>query len=259
MTPQRAQFTNLKLTGAWADDVPSGITLTGTGDLGPATRSDVPAGVAPGDLLFGTFPALIVIVVVGTLMITTEYRCGVIRLSFSAATGRVRSLLAKAVVLAGATFVSTLVATVLAVPLWLKVVRGLGVYVFPAGPLVLLRAEVGTAAVLAVTAVLALSVGVILRRSATAVTTVVFVTVLPYLLALTPFLPPSVGEWTARVTPAAAFAVRQTLVRYPQVDSVYTVANGYYPLTPWAGLAVLCGYTATALVVAAVVLRRRDV
>jgi ABC-type transport system involved in multi-copper enzyme maturation permease subunit len=233
--------------------------VTGSGDVGPATRSDVPAGTAAGDLLFGTFPALIVIVVVGTLMVTTEYRYGLMRLSLSTGTGRVRMLLAKAVVLAGATFAAALIATVLAVPLWLRVVRGLGAYVFPAGPLVLLRAEVGTAAVLALTAVLALGVGVILRRSATAVTTVVVVTVLPYLLALTPFLPPSLAEWMTRVTPAAAFAVQQTLTRYPQVDGVYTPANGYYPLAPWAGLAVVCGYTAVALAVAAVLLRRRDV
>ncbi|TDW92602.1 uncharacterized protein DUF1349 [Kribbella sp. VKM Ac-2566] len=262
-----AVFSRPELAGAWpvadwAGSVVSsdaGFTMTGRGDLGPATRSDVPVGVAVGDLLFGTFPALIVIVVVGTLMVTTEYRYGVIRLSLSAGTGRVRVLLAKAAVLAGATFAAAILASALAVPLWLRVVRSLGAYVFPAGPLALLRAEVGTAAVLAITAVLALSVGVILRRSATAVTTVVVVTVLPYLLALTPFLPPSVAQWMTRVTPAAAFAVQQTLTRYPQVDSVYTPANGYYPLAPWAGLAVLCGYTAVALAVAAVLLRRRDV
>jgi hypothetical protein len=111
---------------------------------------------------------------------------------------------------------------------------------------------------LAVTAVFALGVGTILRRSATAVTTVVTVTVLPYLLALTPFLPPSPAQWLTRVTPAAALAVQQTLVRHPQVDGLYTPANGYFPLPPWAGLAVLCGYAALAFTVAAVLIRRRD-
>jgi hypothetical protein len=65
-------------------------------------------------------------------------------------------------------------------------------------------------------------------------------------------------QWLTRVTPAAALAVQQTLIRYPQVESVYSPANGYYPLPPWGGLAVLCGYTALALAVAAVLLRRRD-
>jgi hypothetical protein len=82
--------------------------------------------------------------------------------------------------------------------------------------------------------------------------------VLPYLLALTPVLPPSTARWLTEVTPAAALAVQQTLIRYPQVDSVYTPANGYFPLPPWAGLAVLAGYAAVALALAAVLLRRRD-
>ncbi len=235
-----------------------GFTVRGAGDLAPATRADVPGGAAAGDLLLGTFPALIVVVVVATLMITTEYRTGLIRSTLSATTGRVRVLAAKATVIAAVTFVTTLAAAAVAVPLWLRVVRGLGVYVFPATPAVLLRAEVGTAAVLAVTAVFALAVGAVLRRGAIAVTTVVAVTVLPYVLALTPFVPPPLAVWLARVTPAAAFAVQQTVTRHPQVDTVYTPAYGYYPLPAWGGLAVLCGYTAVALTVAAVVLRRRD-
>jgi hypothetical protein len=236
----------------------SGFTVIGAGDLAPATRSDVPVGAAASDLLFGTFPALIVVVVVATLMITTEYRYGLIRSTLSASTRRGRVLVAKAIVLACVTFTTNLVATVLAVPLWLRLVRSHGIYLFPTTSGALLRAEVGTAALLAVTAVFALGVGTVLRRSAPAVTTVITATVLPYLLALTPFLPPPVAQWLTRVTPAAALAVQQTLIRYPQVDSVYTPANGYYPLPPWAGLAVLCGYATLTLALAAVVLRRRD-
>ncbi|MER7250647.1 ABC transporter permease subunit [Kribbella sp. NPDC000426] len=236
-----------------------GFTVTGSGDLAPATRSDVPFGIAASDVLFGTFPALIMIVVIATLSITTEYRYGLIRTTLSAGTRRGRVLLAKTAVHAGVTFATSLVAAVVALPLWLRLIRSMGVYLFPASPGVLLRVAVGTAAVLAVTAVLALGVGVILRRSAAAVTAVVAATVLPYLIALTPFVPPAIAQWVTRVTPAAAFAVQQTLVRYPQVDSVYTPATGYYPLPPWAGLGVLCGYALVTLAVAAVLLRRRDV
>ncbi|MGW7256414.1 ABC transporter permease subunit [Streptomyces sp. NPDC054834] len=235
-----------------------GFTVTGAGDLAPATRGDLPVGVAAGDLLVGTFPALIVVVVVATLMITTEYRYGLIRSTLSAGTRRGRVLAVKALVFGGVTFATSLAATVLALPLWLRLVRSLGLYVFPTAPGVLLRAEAGTAAVLAVTAVFALGVGTVLRRSATAVTTVVGATVLPYLLALIPFLPPPMAQWLTRVTPAAALAVQQTVTRYPQVESVYTPAYGYYPLPPWAGLAVLCGYTALTLALAAVLLHRRD-
>ena len=83
--------------------------------------------------------------------------------------------------------------------------------------------------------------------------------ILPYLLvAQIPVIPASVTEWLARVTPTAAFAVQQTLEPYYQVASDYTPYNGYYPLAPWAGLAVLAGYAAVAMAAAAVLLRRRD-
>jgi uncharacterized membrane protein len=36
------------------------------------------------------------------------------------------------------------------------------------------------------------------------------------------------------------------------------MSNDYFPLAPWAGLAVLCAYAAVALGVAALLLHRRD-
>jgi ABC-type transport system involved in multi-copper enzyme maturation permease subunit len=91
------------------------------------------------------------------------------------------------------------------------------------------------------------------------VTAVILLIVLPYILAVASVLPAGPSEWLLRVTPAAAFAVQQTVVRYPQVDSAYTPVNGYFPLAPWAGFAVLCGYTVCALGLAAYLVRRRDV
>jgi ABC-type transport system involved in multi-copper enzyme maturation permease subunit len=114
--------------------------------------------------------------------------------------------------------------------------------------------------VLAVAAVIALSIGTILRRGAGAVAAVIVVIVLPYLLTVTtPLLPSGPTDWLARVTPAAAFAVQQTLIPYPQVNNAYVPSAGYYPLAPWAGLAVLCGWAAVALALAAWTLNRRDV
>jgi hypothetical protein len=85
------------------------------------------------------------------------------------------------------------------------------------------------------------------------------VTVAPYLLTeTTPLLPPGPTNWLARVTPAAAIAVQQTLVQYPQVANVYAPASGYYPLPPWAGLAVLCAWAVAALGLAVYLLNRRD-
>ena len=57
----------------------------------------------------------------------------------------------------------------------------------------------------------------------------------------------------------AAFAVQQSIQQYPQVTADYTPGNGYFPLAPWAGFAVLCVWAALALALAVFLLRRRDV
>ena len=121
-----------------------------------------------------------------------------------------------------------------------------------------LRVVAGTAALLAVAAVLALAIGTALRRSAGAVTAVIVVIVLPYILGTADVLPVGAENWLLRVTPAAAFAIQQTMPQYPQVTVGYTPTAGYYPLAPWAGFAVLCAWAALALGLALYLLRRRD-
>jgi hypothetical protein len=98
----------------------------------------------------------------------------------------------------------------------------------------------------------------LLRRSAGTVTAVVVGIVLPYLLAVASVLPSGPAEWLTTVTPAAAFAVQQTVFEYPQVNGSYTPSDGYFPLSPAGGFAVLCAYTVAAVVLAVVALRRRD-
>ncbi|MEU4219524.1 ABC transporter permease subunit [Actinoplanes sp. NPDC026623] len=235
-----------------------GLTVTGAGDLAPAVRYSLPTAGTLGNLLTGTFAALIAVIVVGALFITTEHRTGLIHVTLAAGPGRGRVLLAKAIVLGSVAFVAGLAGTVVAVPLGVRLARAHGVYIFPVSASTGLRVAVGTAALLAAASVLALAVGAVVRSSAAAVTTVIVAFVLPYLLVANPFMPAGAAAWLTRVTPAAAFAVQQTLVKYPQVANPYTPYNDYYPLAPWAGLAVLAGYAAAGLAVAAVVLRRRD-
>jgi hypothetical protein len=99
----------------------------------------------------------------------------------------------------------------------------------------------------------------VLRRSAVTVTVVIAVIVLPYFFAVPlALLPAGAADWLLRVTPAAGFAIQQPYPAYPQVTSAYTPGNGYYPLAPWAGFAVLCAWTALALGLAMYLLRRRD-
>jgi ABC-type transport system involved in multi-copper enzyme maturation permease subunit len=234
------------------------FTVTGAGDIAPAVRYSLPAAGTLGNILTGTFAALIAVIVVGALFITTEYRKKLIHVTLAASPTRGRVLVAKAIVLGAVTFVAGLAGAIVAVPLGARLARANGVYIFPVTSSTELRVALGTAALLATASILALSVGAIVRSSAGAVTTVIVAIVLPYLLIANPFMPTSVANWLTRVTPAAAFAVQQTLVQYPQVASPYTPYNDYYPLAPWAGLAVLAGYAVASLAVAAVLLRRRD-
>jgi ABC-2 family transporter protein len=244
-------------SGSFTDSDGS-FTVTGAGDIAPAVHESLPSGGVIGELLTGTFAALIAVIVVGTLFITTEYREDLICVTLAASPRRSRVLAAKAIVLGVVTFVAGLAGAVVAVPLGERLARANGVYLFPVTSSAQLRVELGTAAMLATASILALAVGTMFRRSAGAVTTVIAAIVLPYILVANPFMPAGVSDWLTRVTPAAAFAVQQTLVPYHQVTSIYTPYDGYYPLAPWAGFAVLAGYAVVSLAVAAVLLRRRD-
>jgi hypothetical protein len=270
-TVSTAEFDDLPAGGGWVGEqlgpgytpgsfTESGgrLTVTGSGDIAPAVRETLPTAGALGEILTGTFAALIAVVVVGALFITAEYRDNLIRVTLAASPGRGRVLVAKAIVLGAVTFVAGLAGAGVAIPLGRRIARAHGVYLFPVTAATELRVALGVAAMLAAGSILALSVGAILRHGAGAVATVVVAVVLPYLVIANPFTPAGVSDWVARVTPAATFAVQQTLVRYHQVETIYTPYDGYFPLAPWAGLAVLAGYAALSLAAAALLLRRRD-
>jgi ABC-type transport system involved in multi-copper enzyme maturation permease subunit len=235
------------------------FTVTGSGDIAP----QVP-GIGGGDPnstieghLIGVFAGLIFLVVIGAMFMTAEYRRGLIRTTLAATPRRGRVLAAKAIVIASVTFAAGLIAAVIAVAVGARLSHDQGTYVFPVSWLTWVRVVAGTAALLAVATVLALALGTMLRRSAAAVTAAIMVTVVPFILGIAQVLPVGAAEWVLRVTPAAAFAIQQSVPTYSQVRASYTPPI-YFPLSPWAGFGVLCGYTALALGLAFVVLRRRD-
>jgi ABC-type transport system involved in multi-copper enzyme maturation permease subunit len=235
------------------------LTVSGSGDIaplvaGPSAASPVSSFEQP---LAGLFAGLIAIVVVGAMFFTAEYRRGLIRTTLAANPRRGRVLAAKAVVAGAVAFVAGLVAAILAISIGLPRQRNQGNYVLPVSTLTEVRVIVGTAAMVALTAVLAVAIGAMLRRSAAAVTAAIVAIVLPFLLAVT-VLPASAGAWLLRIAPAAGFAIEQSIPNYPQVTSVFAPAQGNYPLPPWGGFAVLCAWVAVALAGAYVLLRRRD-
>ncbi len=254
--------------GARAAPAPGGFqraggtfTVTGSGDIAPVPPGDG-NGLGPNTTiertLVGAFAGLIAVAVVGAMFITAEYRRGLIRTTLAASPRRGRVLAAKAIVVASVTFVVGLAAAIVAVAIgdWLASAKGF--YMYPVTGLTEVRVVAGTAALLAVGAVLALGIGALARRSAVAVTAAIVAIVLPYILAVAAILPAGAADWLLRLTPAAGFAIQQSVPVYPQVTGLYTPNQGYFPLSPWAGFAVLCGYAAAALGLAIFRLRRRD-
>jgi hypothetical protein len=236
------------------------FTMTGSGDIAPVTPgldSGYPT-VTVEQSLAGAFLGLIAIVVVAAMFFTVEYRRGLIRTTLAATPRRGAVLAAKAVVIGAVAFVTGLVASALSVAVGVPKEENQGQVLLTVPALTEVRVIVGTAAVLALTAVFAVALGAVLRRSAAAITVAVVTVILPFLLAGLNIVPSGVGAWLLRLTPTAGLAIQQSIPRYPQVTSVLSPVRGYYPLSPYAGFAVLCLWAAAALGLAFVLLRRRD-
>ncbi|GIF21956.1 hypothetical protein BJ973_002281 [Actinoplanes tereljensis] len=231
------------------------LTVTGTGDIAPAGQEGGPTITFT---LAGLIAALLIVIVVAVLFITAEYRRGLIRTTLAAMPHRGRVLTAKAAVIGAAVFVAGLVATAVTLPLAGHVLRARGNFLLPVPTGTLLRIIVGSAVLLALTAVLAYAIGAVLRRGVPAVALAILAVIVPYLLATTSVLPTTAAQWLMRVTPAAAFAVQQALPAYPQVGKPYTPTDGYFPLPPWAGLLVLAAWAAAILAFAVIRTRRAD-
>jgi ABC-type transport system involved in multi-copper enzyme maturation permease subunit len=235
------------------------FTVTGSGDIAPIVPGPG-AGLPTSTIdqgLAGLFAGLIAVLVVAAMFVTAEYRRGLIRVTLAASPNRGAVLAAKAVVAGAVAFVVGLVASVLCIWLTVPRQRKEGLYVLPVSVLTEVRVVVGTAAMVALVAVLAVAFGTIFRRSAAAITAGIVAIVLPFLLAVT-VLPSAAASWVLRITPAAGFAIEQSIPHYSQVSQNYAAANGSYPLTPAAGFAVLCAWTAAAFLLAVFLLRRRD-
>ena len=239
------------------------FTVTGSGDIAPDVAAAADGGGFPIEkTLLGMFAALVAVIMVAAMFMTSEYRRGLIRVTLTAAPGRGQVLAAKAVVISSVTFVAGLAGGAAAVPLGERLLRSNGNYVLPVSTLTELRVVAGTAAVLAVAAVLALAVGALLRRSAAAGRR-------GHRAARRAVILHDIPGRPARTCRGLATADHPGgRLRHPAEHApvpagkrqLHASTNGYYllGLPPWAGLAVLCGYAILALGLAVLQLRRRD-
>ncbi len=237
------------------------FTLTGSGDIAPLEPGPGGGNAPTATIersLTGAFAILIAIVVVAASYITSEYRRGLIRTTLAASPSRGQVLTAKAAVAGVVAFVAGVVASVACVVVGVRREEAQGLFVLPVSVITEGRVIVGTGLLLGLMAVLAVCTGALLRRGGTAITLGIVVIVLPFLFAVIGVFPPTVAAWLLRLTPAAGFAIQQSIPNYPQIAALSTPGSGDYPLVPWAGFAVLLAWVAAAFVLALIQLRRRD-
>ena len=181
--------------------------------------------------------------VLGVLSITAEYSTGMIRSSLSAVPTRLPVLIAKALVFAAVAFAVTLPSVFIVFFAGQGILSGQHINITITHPGVV-RALFGAALFLPAMGVLGLGLGTITRSTAGGIATLTgLVFVLPPILGL---LPSSIDNAVSPYLPNRAGA------------AVWTIHHGPHILAPWEGFGVFCGYALLSLIIASVLLVRRD-
>ncbi|MBV9449465.1 MAG: hypothetical protein JO345_26580 [Streptosporangiaceae bacterium] len=193
--------------------------------------------------LSGVHFAGFMVIVLGVLVITSEYSSGTIQSTLCAAPRRLPVLWAKAAVFAPVVFVVMLAASFggFYVSQMYYGAHGLGVSIAAPGAV---RGIFGAALFLAVMGLLGLGIGFLTRSTAGGLATAIGVTFV--LQNVRTFLPASMIP---------------TVVPYLPLQSgwaTYMVPSEPFMLRPWAGFALFCGYAVVAIGLGAYALRQRD-
>jgi ABC-type transport system involved in multi-copper enzyme maturation permease subunit len=193
--------------------------------------------------IVGVQIAQLAIGVLGVLVITAEYSTGMIRASMTAVPRRLPVLWGKTAVYALVTIVLMMPATLIAFFVSQAILsrRDIDVAFTAAG---VPRVVLGAGLYLVVIGLFGLGLGAIVRNTAGGIALFAgLLFVLPPLMNVLP------ASWNASASPYVPLQAGQALLRLHQGDQ----------LAPWTGFAVLCGYAALAIAIAALLLRRRDV
>ncbi|RFA17935.1 ABC transporter permease [Subtercola boreus] len=207
------------------------------GSRGPNLElADLAIVVATAGVAFGQ----LVVSVLGVLVISGEYSTGQIRSSFAAVPKRLPVLWAKLAVFGVTTFVVSLVGILLAYLVTYPILAGSNITsnLFDSGVYLPL---IGAAGYLALTGVLALGVGAILRSTAGGIAAALgLLLVVPVIFGLIPVdWAHSISDWL----PGSAGA------------NIYQ-SGGVFEW--WQALLIMIGWIGVALAAAAVLMRRRD-
>jgi len=218
------------------------------------THTEGGSPALPGDedvvliSLVGILLGQVAAVVLGVFAIGAEYGTGTIRATFAAMPRRREVLVAKIAVVGVLAFLGGLAASLLAFFAGQAILHGNGfVYDngYPAASLAdgaTLRALLAGGAYIAGVALLGLAAATITRSTAAAISGVLALLLVPFVLLGTGILPDAFGNVLEQGTPMAG------------ISALATVEN--VPLDPWPALGVLAAWVAGALLVALWLVRR---
>ncbi len=204
------------------------------------------ASRSPLDIaLAGVYVAQLAIAVLGVLVISAEYSTGSIRSTFTAVPKRLPVLWAKLADYASVSFVLMVPAVLVGFFTSQAILSRHDILQVSFTAPGIARCLIGGALYVAMTGIFALALGAIVRNTAGGIATFAGIFfVIPPLMNLLPtswnnaisqYLPPNAGR------------------------QIFSLHHGEHTLTPLAGGLVFAGYCAAAIVIAAVLLRRRDV
>jgi ABC-2 type transport system permease protein len=208
-----------------------------------------PVGADPEDIvasgpLQGYYMGQLLLGALGVLVVSSEYSSGMIRATMAAVPRRTPVLLAKALVFTVVVGVLMVAASIVAFLVAQAVLSGYRP-TFSLGDASTLRVVIGTGVYLTLVGLIGSALAWIVRSTPGAlVATLAVILVVPILFEL---VFPSWGDYIAAYLPTGAGQSFSTILAQP------------HALPPWVGLGVMAAWVVVGLVVASVVLRRKDV
>ncbi|CAO5190487.1 ABC-2 type transport system permease protein [Frankia sp. AiPs1] len=234
----------------WCMILATALTVGLTSIFAATTKTKDLPDFTPDVTQFAYNFGLVVMMVMSTLAVTTEYRFSTIRTTFLAEPRRTPALVAKGIVVAG---LAGIVGEITAVGSW-----GIARLIQPDAPLALHSAQeyrnvFGVGLVYLLASVFAMAVGLIVRQSAGAI-----VIELVYLFLLENLLPaiPRIGDHIQHWLP---FTVGDNFVvaGHPHHSDGPPVIDGM-PLGPWGSLVYFAAVCVGLFVIGIIFAKRRD-
>jgi ABC-2 type transport system permease protein len=250
----RAESTKLRsLRSVWYTTLIAAVLGIGFGALASSAQANAYFDLSAADQaifdptsvsLSSTLASGMVIAILGTLVITSEYATGMIRTTLAAVPRRGRLFDAKVLNVAAVGFALSEFVAFTCFFVGQALLAGTGAPHASLDQPGVLRAVVGAGLYLAALALLGLGIGTLVRSTAGAISLLMTITLLVRLVSMA--LPEAMARWMNKYWPTTAGG--KIINTVPDPES----------LPPWGGLGLMCGFVAAILLAGYVLLRVRD-